>query len=136
MANLASARRTFSLYGNIFKGSRNIIGRKIFKRNFGVFVRKVADLWMNGTFGIEKGSALTGRWLFFDAQSQAFSLGYNIAGFQPAIGCNPLNFPAFSSFLPPALKYFKKVIASHPDFDKLRAPRHPKGRQDSMFADR
>jgi hypothetical protein len=33
-------------------------------------------------------------------------------------------------------KFFKKALALYSASDSLRAPRRPKGRQDSMFADR
>jgi hypothetical protein len=35
-----------------------------------------------------------------------------------------------------ASKFFKKALALYSASDNLRAPRRPKGRQDSMFADR
>jgi hypothetical protein len=42
----------------------------------------------------------------------------------------------FSLFSPKHAKNFKKGIAMKYSFDRLRAPRHPYGWQDSMFADR
>jgi hypothetical protein len=77
--------------------------------------------------------------------SQAFSLGCHITGFQPILfygslwlflKIKPSISPMFSTFSPKHAKNFKKGIALKHDFDKLRTPRRPQGRQDSMFADR
>jgi len=39
-------------------------------------------------------------------------------------------------YFPTNLKYFEKSIAINLVFDNFTAPRRPKGRQDSMFANR